>query len=61
MSAPLVAGAVALYLEKEPKLTPAQIANKLRKDALKNVLTQVPANTPNLLLHVNKTKEKKKH
>ena len=53
MSAPLVAGAVALYLEQEPTLTPTEIAAKLKADALKDVLTQVPGNTPNLLLHVN--------
>ena len=53
MSAPLVAGAIALYLEKKPNLTPAQIAAKLKNDALKGVLTNVPANTSNLLLHVN--------
>jgi serine protease len=55
MSAPLVAGAVALYLEKEPTLTPTQIADKLKNDALKGVLANVPANTSNLLLRVNKS------
>ena len=54
-----MAGVVALYLEQNPALTPAQIATKLKKDALKGVLSGVPEGSPNLLLHVANTPKKK--
>lgn len=38
-SAPFVAGAAALYLEKDPSMNPKEILHELLKDSLKNILT----------------------
>ena len=58
MATPLVSGAIALYLQKEPLLTPSEIKQKLIDDCLKNVLNYcnlrywVRNTTPNCLLHI---------
>ena len=58
MATPLVSGAIALYLQKEPLLTPSEIKQKLIDDCLKNVLNYcnlrywVRNTTPNRLLHI---------
>lgn len=38
MAVPHVAGAAALYLEMDPTLTPAQLWERMRQDAVENVL-----------------------
>ena len=59
MAAPLVSGAVALLLENEPSLSPADISNRLKQNCIKNAIsyTNLPVtyrnNTNNCLLHVN--------
>ena len=59
MAAPLVSGAIALYLQEQPLLTPFQISQKLHEDCLKNVLnfdgvsSYLPNTSRNCLLHIN--------
>jgi subtilisin family serine protease len=53
MSAPHVAGAAAVLLSRQPGLSPAQVAEKLVADATPDVLTGVPASTPNRLLFLD--------
>ena len=59
MATPLVSGAIALYLQKQPLLTPLQIEEKLSEDCLISVLnfTDLPITlqdtSPNCLLHIN--------
>ena len=51
MATPHVAGVIALYLQANPGATPAQVRTALTSNATANVITGVPANTPNLLLY----------
>ena len=51
MAAPHVAGVAALYLERAPGATPAQVAAKLASSAVSGVVTNPGAGSPNLLLH----------
>jgi serine protease len=51
-AAPLVAGAAAMLLEKNPNMKPDQISKYLQRNALKNVLKDVPGNKNNYLLNV---------
>ena len=59
MATPLVSGAIALYLQQQPLLTPSQIKQKLTEDCLKNVLDyrylpySLRNTTTNCLLHLN--------
>src|SRR4051812_17282970 len=50
MATPHVTGAAALYLSTAPTATPSQVAQALTGNATANVLTSVPAGTPNRLL-----------
>ena len=58
MATPLVSGAIALYLQEQPLLTPFQIMQKLSDDGLKYVLNynnlpfSLRGTTPNCLLHI---------
>ncbi|MCJ0870887.1 S8 family peptidase [Streptomyces sp. AP-93] len=57
MAAPHVAGAAALVLARGlaaggPRQTPAQVAETLVRDSVRDRITALPAGTPNLLLHV---------
>merc|ERR1719491_862053 len=52
MAAPLVAGAVALLLEEDPSLSPADVRRELRGRATRDVLTSLRTGDPNLLLNV---------
>lgn len=52
MAAPMVSGAVALLLEETPTMSPSEIKGFLVQNAEKDVLSKVPAGTPNLLLKV---------
>jgi len=52
MAAPLTAGASALLLQENPKLTPAGVRQTLRKRATQGVLKQLKGGDPNLLLNV---------
>jgi len=52
MAAPLSAGAVALLLEEDPTLTPAQIRTTLRSRATAGALSGLLEGDPNLLLNV---------
>ncbi|MEU3777019.1 S8 family serine peptidase [Streptomyces sp. NPDC032472] len=51
-AAPHVAGAAALYLSAHPAATPAQVRTWVTGQASRDVLTGVPAKTPNRLLNV---------
>jgi PKD repeat protein len=51
MAAPHVAGVAALYLSANPSATPAQVLSALTSNATANVITALPAGTPNLLLY----------
>jgi serine protease len=51
-SAPLAAGAAAMLLEKQPNMKPEAISEYLQRNALKNVLKDVPGNKNNYLLNV---------
>ena len=51
MASPHVAGVAALYLAGNPTATPAQVSSAIVGGATPNVLTMVPAGTPNLLLY----------
>ena len=59
MATPLVSGAIALYLQEEPLLTPTEIMEKLSEDCLKNVLNfndlriSLQDTSPNCLLYIN--------
>ena len=59
MAAPIVSGAIALYLQEQPLLTPSQIKQKLTEDCLKDVLdyryllNSLRNTTTNCLLHIN--------
>jgi subtilisin family serine protease len=50
-ASPHVAGTAALYLQANRTATPAQVRAALVSNATANKLTNVPANTPNLLLY----------
>ncbi|MEW1632806.1 S8 family serine peptidase [Streptomyces sp. NPDC093801] len=50
---PHVTGAVALYLSAHPAATPAQVRTWLTGRADRDVLTAVPAGTPNRLLNIS--------
>jgi hypothetical protein len=52
MASPFVAGAVANYLGFEPSATPAMVNEFLIQKSSKNVLSGLPAGTPNRLLYV---------
>lgn len=53
MAAPLVSGAVALYLSNHPKADPDKVTKNIVGDATKNRLSGVTATTQNLLLFVD--------
>jgi subtilisin family serine protease len=53
MAAPHVAGTAALYLDYNPALGPSAIAAAISSDATADVVTGVPAGTPNRLLYTN--------
>ena len=50
MATPHVAGAAALYLETHPAASPAEVSAAILGAATQNVLTGVPAGSPNRLL-----------
>ncbi|MER7466936.1 S8 family serine peptidase [Streptomyces sp. NPDC097981] len=50
-AAPHVTGVAALYLSAHPGATPAQVRAWITGQAVRDVLTGVPADTPNRLLH----------
>jgi subtilisin family serine protease/regulation of enolase protein 1 (concanavalin A-like superfamily) len=51
MAAPHVAGAVALYLQRVPTATPAQVRARLLDGATSGVLTGLTSDSPNKLLY----------
>lgn len=51
MATPHVTGAAALYESANPSATPAQVSAALTGNATPNVISGVPAATPNLLLY----------
>ncbi|MCG7562408.1 MULTISPECIES: S8 family serine peptidase [Pseudoalteromonas] len=51
MAAPHVAGAVALYLDQDPTLTPAQIDSLLSSRSTKGAVSDAKASSPNELLY----------
>ena len=51
MATPHVAGVAALFLQGNPTATPAQVRAALITNATPNVISNVPASTPNLLLY----------
>jgi alpha-amylase len=53
MASPHTAGAVALYLEKNPLATPSQVVAALTTAATKDVIMDAGFESPNLLLHTN--------
>jgi len=50
MAAPHVTGTVAMYLQRHPKATPAQVQTAITKAATKNKVTNVSSKWPRLLL-----------
>ena len=58
MATPIVSGVVAVHLQKQPNLKPAQISQKLVQESLKNKINynslpnKLKSNTPNRLLHI---------
>jgi subtilisin family serine protease len=52
MASPHVAGIVALMLQREPALTPAQVLQRLRESATRNSLGGLAPGTPNLMAYV---------
>jgi len=52
MATPHVVGAVALYFERHPSATPAEVAAGLVAEASKDKLSGLGAGSPNLLLYV---------
>ena len=61
MATPLVSGAVAIYLQKEPNFTPSQIKQKIITDSLKNKLSysnmkqSLRSSSSNRLLYIKGT------
>lgn len=53
MASPLVAGYAALLAQQQPGLCVDSIANAITERATPNVLTAVPATSPNKLLNIN--------
>ena len=59
MAAPLVSGAIALYLQEKPLLTPSEIMDKLTENCLKDVLNfndlpiSLQDTSPNCLLYID--------
>jgi subtilisin family serine protease len=53
MATPHVSGLAALLLERDPTLTPAAVQQAIVAAATPNVLTDVKAGSPNLLLHAD--------
>ena len=53
MASPHVAGAAALYLEKNPGSTPAQVLQGLEDNAIQNTITDVKSGSPNLMLNID--------
>jgi len=51
MAAPFVTGVVAQFLEGDPSASEATVANALTSKATHGILSQVPIDTPNLLLY----------
>ncbi len=51
MATPHVAGTAALYLQVNPAATASQVRSALTSNATPNVISGVPAGTPNLLLY----------
>jgi hypothetical protein len=54
MATPHVAGAAALYLQRNPTATPAQVSTALLKASTKDVVNNVPSGTNDLLFAVQK-------
>ncbi|MEP6731645.1 MAG: S8 family serine peptidase [bacterium] len=52
MATPHVSGVVAMYLQAHPTATPAQVRAAVIAGATANVISGVPASTPNLLLNI---------
>ena len=52
MAAPHVSGALAIYLDGNPNLTPAQLRNLVLGDATEGVLTNIGTGSPNKLLYI---------
>lgn len=51
MATPVVAGVAALYLERDPDLTPAQLKALLLNDATPDILSGIGNDSPNLMLN----------
>jgi subtilisin family serine protease len=52
MSSPHVAGAAALYLQRDPTMTPKQVLKALLKDASRDKIERTSIQfSPNLLLY----------
>ena len=52
MAAPLVAGAIANYFAFEPQATTTMVSEYIVQKSTKNILSSLPAGTPNRLLYV---------
>lgn len=52
MAAPHVTGALAIYLDGNPSLTPAQLRSLVLNDATNGVLTNIGPGSPNKLLYI---------